>query len=172
MRTSKKIFQLTAGMVFISLLSPLKAFAFCPLCVAATGILTGFFRWLGVDDTIIGLWLGGFITSSSILLSGYIARKQWKIKPSKITIALISYLATFFILYLDGILVTPYNILFGIPKIIMGLVAGTTIITITPYLNTLLKKANNERNFLSHQKMLVSIVSLLLLSLMIYILIK
>ena len=60
--------------LFIGLLLvlPFSALAFCPLCVVATGALTGVFRWLGVDDLIIGLWLGGFVFSTSITAGNYL----------------------------------------------------------------------------------------------------
>jgi len=151
---------------------PAEAFAFCPLCAVATGILTGFFRWLGVDDTIIGLWLGAFLTSSSILLANYLAQKKWGIKLHGFTVVSLVYVLTIALLYWDGILTTPYNKIFGVSKIIVGIIIGSAVILIAPYLNKLAKRLNGGKNFISHQKMLLSLSLLFVLSLLSFILIK
>ncbi len=35
----------------------------CPVCTIAVGAGIGLSRWLGVDDLISGLWIGGLIVS-------------------------------------------------------------------------------------------------------------
>lgn len=147
---------------------PFSALAFCPVCVVATGALTGLFRWLGVDDLIIGLWLGGFLFSTSVMAGNYLRSKIKKpsIYPVAVVIAL--YSLTIVLLYFDGILSTPYNRIFGISRIVVGLVGGSLLLSIVPYLNKILKRMNNGDNFISHQKMLLSIFLLLSFSLVAY----
>ncbi len=36
-----------------------SAQAICPICTIAVGAGVGFSRYLGIDDTIAGLWIGG-----------------------------------------------------------------------------------------------------------------
>ena len=153
-----------------ALIIPLKASAFCPLCVIATGFLTGYFRWLGVDDLIIGLWLGGFLVSSSILINSIVARKN--INLPKTLIPGLIYVLSFLALYFGGILSIPYGQLFGFPRIILGIIIGSIVILATPKISGLIKNLNGGRNFFSHQKMLVAIFLLLILSLIFYLLIK
>jgi len=50
--------------ILISFLSVLvifntnQVFAVCPVCTVAAGAGVGLSRWLGIDDIIIGLWVG------------------------------------------------------------------------------------------------------------------
>lgn len=41
-----------------------SAYAICPICTIAVGAGVGLSRWLGVDDTISGIWIGGLAISS------------------------------------------------------------------------------------------------------------
>ena len=79
MRMRKFIF-LATGLGSVSFFLPIKASAFCPVCIVATGSLMGIFRWLGVDDAIVGLWLGGFILSVSMVFNNFLIKKEKKIK--------------------------------------------------------------------------------------------
>lgn len=73
-RGGKKI-----AMVFF-LLSPLiftsKAYAICPLCTVAVGAGVGVSRSLGIDDVIVGLWIGGLLVSSSMWLFEWLKGKK------------------------------------------------------------------------------------------------
>ncbi len=52
----------------------------------AAGI--GLSRWLGIDDTITGLWIGGLIISLAIWTINWIIKKNIYFKGRKIIIAL------------------------------------------------------------------------------------
>ena len=161
---------------FIFLLSsflflPLRAFAFCPACLVAIGTATGVFRWLGVDDSIIGLWIGGFIFSLSIFLSNLLIRKVGKIKFQSFLIAPVFYLLAILILWRLNALVL-YNTIWGINKIIFGMIIGGLLLLITPYFDRFLRKLNQGKIFISHQKMLLAVGSLLIASLILHLIIK
>lgn len=160
--------SLFIGFIGLSLLLPFSALAFCPLCVIATGAFTGLFRWLGVDDLIIGLWLGGFIFSISVMAGNYLKLKIKRLSVYPVAIAVALYGLTAALLYFDGILSVPYNRIFGISRIVIGIIGGSLLLYITPYLSKALRKINNGENFISHQKMLLGIFLLLSFSLIIY----
>lgn len=141
------------------LLWPIKTFAFCPLCVVATGFAVGLVRWLGVDDIIVGLWVGAFGLSMALLLGNFLVRKGASKKislPAAITLVLASMLAS---LYLGGFLKVP-NKIFGIEKIIFGMIIGILMMIMAPFINNLIKKLNRDENLISHQKMLVALALL------------
>lgn len=52
----RKLFISAATAIELGLTA--KAQAVCPVCTVAVGTGVGLSRWLGVDDTITGLWLG------------------------------------------------------------------------------------------------------------------
>jgi len=47
----------------VGLFTAQKVLAVCPLCTVAVGAGVGLSRWLGIDDVITGLWIGGLIVS-------------------------------------------------------------------------------------------------------------
>lgn len=161
------LFSLT-GLVGLLLVLPFSVLAFCPLCVLATGALTGAFRWLGVDDLIIGLWLGGFLLSTSVMVGNYLRLKTKKLSNYSAAVAIALYGLTIILFYYDGILSTPYNSIFGISRIVIGLIGGSLLLLATPYLNKILKRTNNGENFIPRQKMLLGIFLLLFFSLVAY----
>lgn len=145
----------------IILFLPQEVLAFCPVCVAATGTGMGFFRWLGVDDTIIGLWLGGFIISILIWLS-----RKFKLRLPVVVIGSYSLGIAFF--YRVGIFGYPFNKLWGINKLIFGVTVGSLILLFAPLLDKFLRSKNNGRIFISHQKVIISAFLLSIFSLILY----
>ncbi|MDP2930388.1 MAG: hypothetical protein Q8N56_02145 [bacterium] len=162
---------LAAGLSSVLSFFPIKALAFCPLCVVATGTFLGIFRWLGVDDTIIGLWLGGFILSVSTVFNNFLIRKGKKIKFQLFSILSIFYGLVVLSLYKLGGL-SPYNKIFGIDKIFFGMILGSLLLLSAPYLDKFLRKQNQGKIFISHQKMLIAIGLLIAFSLGLYLFIR
>lgn len=167
MKIFKGHFIFLWGLVFTSIFLPVKALAFCPMCVVTTGAFLGIFRWLGVDDTIIGLWLGGFIISISMVFNNFLIKKGKRIRFRLfLTLSIFYGLATLF-LYKFGAL-NPYNKIFGIDKIFFGMIIGSLLLLLTPYLDKFLRKRNEGKIFISHQKVLIAVVLLIIFSLGLY----
>ena len=172
MRNIKNYFVLlTTGLSSILSFLPNRALAFCPVCVVATGTFLGIFRWLGVDDTIIGLWLGGFILSVSIVLNNFLIRKGKKIKFQLFLILFIFYGLVALSLYKLGGL-SPYNKIFGIDKIFFGIILGSSLLLLAPYLDKFLRKQNQGKIFIFHQKMIIAIGLLIIFSFIFYLIIQ
>lgn len=171
MKIFKDYFIFLLGLGSILIFSPIKALAFCPMCIIATGTFLGIFRWLGVDDTIIGLWLGGFILSISMVLNNFLIKRGKKIKFQLFLILLVFYgLAILFLYQFGGL--NPYNKIFGIDKIIFGIILGSLLLLLVPYLDKFLRKLNQGKIFISHQKVLIAIGLLLIISFILYFSIK
>ena len=49
--------------LIFSLVIAADVLAICPLCTFAVGAGIGLTQYLGIDDVITGLWIGGFIVS-------------------------------------------------------------------------------------------------------------
>lgn len=170
----KKHYHLLGGLglgFLLFFLLPAQVLAFCPLCAVATGAGVGFFRWLGVDDTIIGLWLGGFVLSATIWLNKFLISKGKKIKfqlPGMIAI-----LYGFIVggLYWTGF-IKPYNKIWGLNKILFGLIVGSFLLFLTPFFDKFLRRRNQGKIFISHQKMLLALGLLLIFSLIFYLITK
>jgi len=150
MKILKSHFILLGGLGAALTLLPSKALAFCPLCVVATGAFTGVFRWLGVDDAIIGLWLGGFTLSVSMLFNNFLIKRGKKIKFQLVLVLLFFYGFTVLSLIWLGV-PNPYNKIFGFDKIFFGLFLGSLLLMLAPYLDRFLRKQNQGRKLISHQ---------------------
>ena len=171
MKILKSRFIFFGGLISALFFLPIKTLAFCPVCVVATGTFLGIFRWLGVDDTIIGLWLGGFILSISMVFNNFLIRKGKKIKFQLFLILFIFYGLTALFLYKLGGL-SPYNKILGIDKIFFGTILGSLLISASPFLDKFLRKQNQGKIFISHQKMLIAIGLLIAFSLGLYLFIR
>lgn len=53
-------------LILAFLLFGVQVQAVCPVCTVAVGAGVGFSRYLGIDDTIAGLWIGALIVSVSM----------------------------------------------------------------------------------------------------------
>lgn len=171
MKILKDHFIFLWGLVFASIFLPIKALAFCPVCIVTTGAFLGIFRWLGVDDTIIGLWLGGFILSVSMVLNNFLIRKGKKIKFQLSLILFIFYGLVALSLYKLGGL-SPYNKIFGIDKIFFGIILGSLLLSVSSSLDKFLRKQNQGKIYISHQKVLVALVLLITFSSILYFILK
>jgi len=60
-------------------LSALPAQAICPICVVAVGAGLGLSEYLGIDNTIAGLWIGGLLISVSVWTITWFNQKNWSL---------------------------------------------------------------------------------------------
>ena len=72
----KKLISLTTFFTLLALTSK-QALAVCPVCTIAVGVGLGISRWLGIDDTVTGVWVGGLIVSSGLWMGNWIISKKW-----------------------------------------------------------------------------------------------
>jgi hypothetical protein len=69
-----------------------KALAVCPVCTVAVASGVGASRSLGVDDLIIGLWVGALIVSMILWTIDWLNKKNIKFKGRNI-LTVIAYFA-------------------------------------------------------------------------------
>lgn len=111
--------------LFLFLLIPKAAGAICPACTVAVAGGLGLSRWLGIDDVISGLWIGGLLVSLIIWTEDWFTKKKfWPIKYRWLVTLAAYVLLTLVPLYFAGIIGHPFNTLWGIDKLILGTVLG------------------------------------------------
>lgn len=125
---------LTLGSISLILLIP-EVLAHCPLCTAAAGAGIGIARFYGLDDAIIGLFLGAFIVSMGLWFNNWL-KKKINIPFQTFLIIFASFLLTAIPLYLAGIMTNFYIVksapqvsmlglhIFGIDKLLFGTIVG------------------------------------------------
>ena len=150
------------------------AMAFCPVCAVAAGAGVGIAREFGVDDYIVGLWLGGLTVALIGWCLDWMKSKKWHFAYDYFWITLAFYVLTIVPLYFMNILGRPMAI-FGswpIDKIILGTLTGSVLFWSAGEWYQELKKNNHNKAYFPYQKVVMPVGTLLAFSLLFYFLSK
>jgi len=121
LKNSARLFILS----ILTLLIPKTVLAVCPVCTIAVGAGIGLSRWLGIDDVITGLWIGGLLVSLTIWTEDWFTKKKfWAVKYRWLATLVVYILITLVPLYFMGVIGHPLNTLWGIDKLVLGSVLG------------------------------------------------
>ncbi|OGM59046.1 hypothetical protein A3A75_05240 [Candidatus Woesebacteria bacterium RIFCSPLOWO2_01_FULL_39_10] len=147
-------------------------YAHCPLCVAGAAAGITLTRWVGVDDSITGIWIGAFLGASSFWLLRILGQKN-KIFFNRF-IRFIVYVFIFVITlwsFYRFNLVGKMGDVFGFDKLTFGMVVGALVFYLVDILNGYIKRKNGKSLF-PYQSIVFSLSSMVLSSVAVYILIN
>ncbi len=169
----KKTYSLfVSSMAF--LVSIPNVLAHCPLCTIAAGAGIGVARFYGIDDSIVGLFLGAFIVSTALWFNRWLKTKV-DIPLQKFLVVFASFLLLTGPLYLAGIInnfeavkaIPALSMLglgfFGIDKLLFGIIIGTIFIFASFNLSDHIKEKNGKVLF-QYQGISFMILTLLIFS--------
>lgn len=148
------------------ILFAISAIAHCPLCAGATGAVAATTRIFGIDDLIVGTFIGGFVISTAYWFHRILLKKNKNksyIRFQLPVIIIVSLLLTFITFYFAG-LVGNNILIFGIDKILVGTFFGSLITIFAFGFNAFLKKIYG-RSFFPLQAIALTFIFLLLASL-------
>ncbi len=155
--------------LFLGLIGTLNnALAVCPVCTVAVAGGLGVSRWLGIDDFISSLWIGGLNLSLIFWTLSYLKRKGKFNLTNGIVVFFLFYTTTIYSLHWYGALWIRRNTLWGVDKIILGIIIGTVIFWASAILNSILKKKNGGRVYFPFQKVALPSFFLLIASFIYY----
>jgi len=154
-----------------------KVLAVCPICTIAVGAGVGFSRWLGIDDIITGLWVGGLLVSLIYWTIDWLKKKNLKFKGSNIFVITFWYLITILPLYFTGLLGNKQNSLFCFcgfyfDKLMLGIILGSVAFWFGASWYFYLKEKNQGKAYFPFQKVVMPISPLIILSIIFYFLTK
>jgi hypothetical protein len=156
-------------------LSALPAKAVCPVCIVAVGAGLGLSRYLGVDDMVSGVWIGGLTAAVAAWTINWFNKKKWGLK-NKVTRDVITvlayYLMVFWPLVSRDLIGHPLNKYWGIDKIAFGAFFGSLAFVGFSLWYENLKKKNNGHAYFPYQKVVMPFSSLAILSIIFYFLTK
>jgi hypothetical protein len=158
-------------------LSAKAVYAICPICTIAVGAGLGLSRFLGIDDVISGLWIGGLILSSSLWLADWLAKKQFKILKqfNNLTIntasVVLMYLLVLVPLWISEIIGHPFNKIFGIDKLIFGTALGSIVFWGALRLDKKVREKKGKQ-LVQFQKVIFPVGLLVITSVLVYLLLK
>ncbi len=169
--------QLNKTLIFLAAFFSAAAFAgaaqaVCPVCVVAVGAGVGLCRWLGIDDTISGLWIGGLLASLSMWTYFWLKNKNWAFKFSKIVVPAAYYLIVVAPLYYFDIMGHPLNKFLGIDKLLLGIISGTIVFLLGYKIDIFLKQRNQGKVLFYYQKVVFPVSFLIIASAIFYFVIK
>jgi len=170
--TDMKKWWLLLPAVFLSWSIALPAQAICPVCTGAVVVGLAVSRWLGVDDSITGLWIGAFIVMVSLWTINWLNKKGIKWPFKKLSIWLVYIVTVFGGLYLNKSFGHPLNQLWGVDKLLLGIVLGAVVVYGVINLYYWIKKHHNNKSYFPFQRTVMMLGSLIILSAIFYFLSK
>ncbi len=165
LKTSKSFLLAIAGII-ISI--PAVASAFCPVCTVAVAAGVGLSRYLKIDDLITGTWIGAFMLSLTLWMFNWFKAKKYGPKYIYPLSALALYFITILPLYYTGIVGHPQNTLFGIDRLLDGMILGTILFMLAIVNYNALKTRNNNHAYFPFQKIAMAVGYLAIASFLIY----
>ncbi len=147
-----------------SLLAAKPVLAHCPLCAAATAGGVAAARILGVDDTVVGTFIGGFVVSTGLWFNKWLKRKAGReLVPFQSSIAVLLSLSlmilTLFMARLLNASDSSY-LIFGVDKLLFGTLAGTLVTIAAFAVHKAIKSANNGKSWVPFQGILFTLLCL------------
>ena len=170
----KKIITFSFIALGSGLLFAKQALAVCPICTIAVGAGIGLSRWLGIDDSITGLWIGGLTVSMITWTISWFDTKNFHFKGRTIITVIGYYLLMIVPLYFMGMLANPANaILFTwLDKILLGIIVGSFGFWFGAEWYYSMKEKNDGHAYFPFQKVVMPISPLIIMSLIFYFLTK
>jgi hypothetical protein len=160
------------------LVLPSLVSAVCPVCTIAVVGGLGLSRYLGIDDTISGLWVGALILSSSLWFTDWL-EKRYHYKEKHLfakkylddLVILTMYLLVLLPLARLDIINHPLNKIFGIDKLVFGTVIGSLVFLLGVWADKKVRKIKGKQ-LMQYQKVVFPVSLLVLASVITYFLVK
>jgi hypothetical protein len=150
-------------------LIPLNAAAaFCPVCTVAVAGGLGLSRWLGIDDTVSGVWLGALMVALTVWTKDWLVKKNVKIKGLLIITGAAYYLMVVGPMYYYDVIGHPFNVMWGMDKLLLGVIAGSIFFILFHQLYQYLKKRNNGHAHFPFEKVALPLSPLIAWSIIFY----
>jgi len=163
--------------IAVGLLFAKKALAVCPICTVAVATGIGFSRWLGIDDTITGLWIGGLTVSLITWTIDWLGKKNIRFKGRGILTIFGYYIIIILPLYFYGFLGNSQNSLFcwcglHFDKLLLGIIVGSLSFWFGASWYYYLKEKHGGHAYFPFQKVVMPISPLIIMSIIFYYLTK
>jgi hypothetical protein len=139
------------------------------LCVAGAGVGLTLTRWVGIDDSISGVWLGALLGAIAFWSESVVKDRELKIRLRPLIYVGISAI-TIWTFYKFNLIVTHGEI-FGLHKLTFGMIAGGILFYLVDLVDDLVIKKGGKV-FFPYQRIIVSLGSMFVLSLVIFYLIN
>ena len=151
-----------------------QAAAVCPVCTVAVGAGLGLSRWLGIDDAITGLWIGGLLLSVTIWTINWLEGRNIRFRFRGIAIGALYFSLAIIPLYYARIVSSPVDFFCSCFKdsLLLGVFTGSSGFYFGATLYEYLKERNGGHAHFPFEKVAMPIAPLVILSVVFYFLTK
>jgi cation transport ATPase len=148
------------------------AHAICPICIIAVGAGVGIAEEFGVDDTVIGLWIGALIIALAWWTVNWLIKKNWNFKWRSPIVFISYYLLTAIPFYYSGLIGKGLNKIWGMDKLLFGIIAGSILFYAGEHLHFHLKRIHSDKVYFYFQRVIVPVCILIIASGVFYLITK
>lgn len=165
--TKARFLVATAGTT--ALLFPLKSFAFVPLIcdLCTVGVVAGLAvsRYLGVDDSVVGVWIGAVVVALIAMTNAALEKKNVRFRFRDELIALSYVVFTAISLYYANVVGLPRNTFFGssgiwADKIVVSSLVGAAVLVAASKTYQWLKAKNGGKAHFPFEKVALPLFAL------------
>ena len=171
MKKVTSILTLATAFLF---LSTQKALAVCPVCTVAVVGGLGLSRYLGIDDLVSSVWIGGLLLSVSFWSIDWLEKKyhlKTKFKYLEVAVIIFWYGLTLIPLIFTKVIGHPFNTVWGIDKIVLGTLIGSLVFLLGVWGDQKVRQIKGRQLFI-YQKVVFPVVALIITSLILFFLNK
>jgi hypothetical protein len=146
----------------------------CPVCSIGIAVSLGLSKWLGVDDSITGVWAGALILALSLWTLDWLFKKRDERTVIFLPVALAFYWAlTFIPLYAIRIISNTNCLTFwGLNRLVFGSLLGIVLAILAVIIDRLSRRLNSGKKIFSYQKIVIPTGILLIASIILYFICK
>ena len=147
---------------------PAMANPACAVCTLAVGASLELARYLGVDDSVVGIWAGALLALMGYWLIKWFDSKKWHFKGRDFLL-IASSVAMIGFMYVSQMEYRPYPILiFYIDPFLFSVILGTLALVYSSAFYQWMKARNGGHAHYPFEKVVVPVAALVLLSVLFY----
>lgn len=146
-----------------------NTYAMCPVCTIAAAAWVELSHYLGIDDTITGIWIWWMLVSVSMWTIDWFDRKNIKFFLKKKITYIFYYSSVIYPLYYSKLLfVSPVNKIWWQDKLFLWMTVGTILFFTSAKLYIYLKAQNWWKAHFPFEKVAIPVGTLTVASLIFY----
>ncbi len=139
----------------------------CAVCTVAVGATLGISRKLGIDDTVVGVWLGAFLMLLVVWTIVFCKKRHWRFHGMFWVILAVTF-ALIIPLYTFDLIIWKSRTILGIDAFLVSVIIGAVIIPVSDKLYQFMKRKNGGHAHFPFEKVFVPVAMLALASFAFY----
>lgn len=140
----------------------------CAVCTVAVAASLEIAHYFGVDDSVVGIWVGAFLALLGYWMIVWFEHKKWRFAGRDFLLIALSVAMIGFI-YINKLTYDPQPILiFFLDPFLFSVILGAIILILSNRFYQWMKKKNGGHAHFPFEKVAVPVVSLALVSLFFY----